>query len=145
MSKIAQKTLILVTLISACYVMAADRSFAQNRTALVFAQDCKADLAQYCSKITPGEGREVACLISYSDKISPRCRLSAYIAGKVLADSMLRLERLAWKCSADIPSLCSNVLPGGGRIYDCLRKNKARLLPDCRQAMPIFEAEFGRK
>ena len=37
-----------------------------------------------------------------------------------------------------------NIHPGGGRVYDCLRKNRAKLLPSCRQAMPKFEAEYLR-
>lgn len=108
-------------------------------------QDCGADVQRFCNSITPGEGRAVACLISHSDKIAPRCRLTAFLAGKALADSLVRLDRLAFDCGADIKSLCSDSYPGGGRIYDCLRKNRAKLLASCRQAMPKFEAEFLRK
>ncbi len=108
-------------------------------------QDCGADVQRFCKSITPGEGRVVACLISHSDKIAPRCRLTAFLAGKALADNVVRLDRLAFACGADIKSLCYDTYPGGGRIYDCLRKNRAKLLPGCRQAMPKFEAEFLRK
>jgi hypothetical protein len=105
-------------------------------------QDCGADVQRFCRAITPGEGRVVACLISHSDKIAPRCRLTAFLAGKALADNLVRLDRLAFDCGADIKSLCFNIHPGGGRVYDCLRKNRAKLLPSCRQAMPKFEAEY---
>ena len=108
-------------------------------------QDCGADVQRFCKSITPGEGRVVACLISHSDKIAPRCRLTAFLAGKALADNVVRLDRLAFNCGADIKSLCYNVYPGGGRVYDCLRKNRAKLLPSCRQAMPKFETEYLRK
>lgn len=118
---------------------------AQVGAARRLAQDCAVDLNKYCSAIKPGEGRNVACLISYSDKIAPRCRLTAFLAGKVLAENMLRLEKLAFKCSADIPSLCDKAGIGGGRIYDCLKKNKARLVPECRNSLPQFEAQFMRK
>ncbi len=118
---------------------------AQSQAGRTLAQDCTGDLNKYCAAIVPGEGRKVACLISYSDRISPRCRLTAFVAGKVLAENVLRLEKLAFKCSSAIPSLCSDVPIGGGRIYDCLKKNKARLLPDCRNALPQFESQFMRK
>jgi hypothetical protein len=108
-------------------------------------QDCGADVQRFCKSITPGEGRVVACLISHSDKIAARCRLTAFLAGKALADSVVRLDRLAFTCGADIKSLCYDTYPGGGRIFDCLQKNRAKLLPGCRQAMPKFEAEFLRK
>ena len=35
---------------------------------------CKQDLQQYCASVTPGEGREMACLRSYSDKLSAACK-----------------------------------------------------------------------
>ena len=35
---------------------------------------CQADLKQYCANVTPGEGREFACLRAYEDKISAGCK-----------------------------------------------------------------------
>ncbi len=35
---------------------------------------CQADIKQYCANVTPGEGREFACLKSYGDKISAGCK-----------------------------------------------------------------------
>lgn len=106
------------------------------------ANDCASELARHCSSITPGDGRMIACLISHSDKLAPRCRLTAFLAGKSLAKNLARLERLAFICGADINSLCHSILPGGGRIYDCLRKNRVRLVPRCREALPTFEKEY---
>jgi len=35
---------------------------------------CKQDLQQFCANVTPGEGREMACLKAYGDKISAGCK-----------------------------------------------------------------------
>jgi Golgi apparatus protein 1 len=35
---------------------------------------CAQDLKKYCANVTPGEGREMACLRSYSDKLSDSCK-----------------------------------------------------------------------
>ena len=35
---------------------------------------CQADLKQFCANVTPGEGREFACLRAYEDKISAGCK-----------------------------------------------------------------------
>jgi len=35
---------------------------------------CKTDIKQYCANVTPGEGREFACLHAYSDKLSAGCK-----------------------------------------------------------------------
>jgi hypothetical protein len=37
-------------------------------------QACDADLKQFCANVTPGQGREFACLRSYDDKISAGCK-----------------------------------------------------------------------
>jgi hypothetical protein len=35
---------------------------------------CQADLDQYCKDVTPGEGRDFACLHSHNDKVSAGCK-----------------------------------------------------------------------
>jgi hypothetical protein len=35
---------------------------------------CQADIKQFCANVTPGEGREFACLRAYEDKISAGCK-----------------------------------------------------------------------
>lgn len=118
---------------------------AQQLPTARLANDCRPELTKLCARITPGAGRKVACLLSHSDKIRPRCLLTAYIAGKVLADEITILERVAWQCSSDVPSLCSGVLPGGGRVFDCLVKNKARLLPQCRKVISAAQVEMRKR
>jgi hypothetical protein len=101
--------------------------------------DCAPDIAKYCSNVTPGAHRIVACLISYEDKISPRCRMTAYLGSDDLGVRMKALKAMATSCSADILQYCSSVSAGGGRIYDCLMKNKATLTNDCRNQIPTAQ------
>jgi hypothetical protein len=35
---------------------------------------CGQDIQKYCANVTPGQGREIACLKSYDDKISAACK-----------------------------------------------------------------------
>lgn len=35
---------------------------------------CGAELKQYCANVTPGQGRELACLHAYGDKLSDACK-----------------------------------------------------------------------
>jgi hypothetical protein len=35
---------------------------------------CKTELKQYCANVTPGQGRELACLHAYDDKLSDACK-----------------------------------------------------------------------
>ena len=109
---------------------------AQSRT---IAADCAGELKTFCSKVRPGGNRLVACLIAFEDKVSPRCRLTAYLASGNLGNRMKELQSMAKVCSSDILQYCSKVPAGGGRIYDCLKSNRATLTDECRNGMPRFE------
>lgn len=104
------------------------------------AVDCAREIKTFCSQVLPGGDRLVACLIAYEDKASPRCQLTAYLASGTLGNRMKELQELGKICSSDILQYCSKVPPGGGRIYDCLKSNKATLNDECRKIVPRFEA-----
>ncbi len=42
-------------------------------------------------------------------------------------------ERAA--CSGDFKKLCPGVLPGGGRVLDCLAKHKDAVSPACKKVL----------
>jgi hypothetical protein len=97
--------------------------------------DCADDLKRHCAKVTPGASRAVACLIAFEDQITPRCRLTAYLASGDLSNRLKALQKMAKICSSDIKQYCSTVVPGGGRVYDCISKNKATLTDACRKGL----------
>jgi hypothetical protein len=37
------------------------------------ANGCKTELEKYCNQVTPGQGRVLACLYAYGDKLSSKC------------------------------------------------------------------------
>lgn len=103
--------------------------------AATLANDCSKEIQTYCSKVTPGNSRVVACLIAHEDRISPRCRLTAYLGSGTLNNRLKHLQAMAKTCSSDILQYCSQLRPGGGRIYDCIRKNRATLTDECRAGL----------
>ena len=111
-------------------------AFAQQPNLAV---DCGAEIKTYCANVTPGSDRIVACLVAYEDKIPARCRLTAYLGSDELGVRMKALKAMAKTCSSDILQYCSKVPAGGGRIYDCLIKNKATLTNDCRSQVPAAQ------
>lgn len=38
-------------------------------------------------------------------------------------------------CEADVKKLCSGIMPGGGRILDCLAKQKDKLSDACKKVV----------
>jgi len=45
-------------------------------------------------------------------------------------------------CRADAKKFCSDVRPGGGRIYNCLTGHNAELAPACRERLAAAKARY---
>jgi hypothetical protein len=45
-------------------------------------------------------------------------------------------------CNADAKKFCSDVRPGGGRIYKCLTGHNAELTPACRDGLAAAKARY---
>ena len=63
----------------AALLCASEAAFAQELTSAQ-RDACMGDYQKYCSTVTPGGGRIIACLSKSSDKLTPACK-------KVLADA----------------------------------------------------------
>ena len=44
------------------------------------ARGCEKELTSYCSNVTPGEGRILACMYAHEDKLSGMCEYALYDA-----------------------------------------------------------------
>jgi len=107
---------------------------AQESLIETVANGCKVELEKYCSNVTPGEGRVLACLYAYGDKLSGRCEFALYDAAVRLERAVAALSYAVNECSTDLKKFCGNVEAGEGRLLDCLQKNDAQVSPRCKQA-----------
>ena len=48
----------------------------QGQLAAEVLQGCNTELVRYCADVTPGEGRLLACLFAYDDKLSGQGRVA---------------------------------------------------------------------
>lgn len=96
---------------------------------------CKEDQAKYCSQVTLGEGRLLACFYAHQDKLSPSCEYALYDASVRLERIISALSYVATECRTEIETLCSRIQPGEGRIAQCLTEQKAELGAGCSRAM----------
>jgi hypothetical protein len=94
---------------------------------------CDKELSTYCKDVTPGEGRGLACLYAYEDKLSGQCEYALYDAAAQLERAVNALAYAANECEKDLDKYCANIQPGGGRLLDCLNKNK--ISKRCTQAL----------
>lgn len=95
---------------------------------------CKKELDTYCKNVTPGEGRMLACLYAYGDKLSGQCEFALYDAAAQLERAVAALSYVVNECQDDLEELCSNVAVGEGRLAKCLEKNEAKVSARCKQA-----------
>lgn len=110
-------------------------ALAQEGLVRTVTEGCKKEIKTYCKGVTPGEGRLLACLYAYGDKLSGRCEFALYDASVQLERAVNALSYVANECRDDLNAYCSAVEPGEGRLLDCLEKNKKKVSGRCNQAI----------
>ena len=101
---------------------------------------CEKELTSYCSQVTPGEGRQLACIYAHGDKLSSRCEYALYDASVQLERAVNAMSFLATECQKDLEAYCASVAPGQGRIVDCLNKHSKQLTGRCSAALTDVSA-----
>jgi hypothetical protein len=96
---------------------------------------CDKELTTWCKDVTAGEGRGLACLYAYSDKLSAKCEYALYDAVAQLERVLTQLTFVANECRDDLKAYCSDIKPGEGRLLQCLEKNDAKVTARCKTAM----------
>jgi hypothetical protein len=99
---------------------------------------CANDTKQFCAEIKLGSGRVHDCLKEN------RARLSASCRDRLTADD-LRAKKLVSEfgksCQRDTEEFCAGLLPGGGRLIQCLDEHEVELSATCRNEVSwIVEA-----
>lgn len=99
------------------------------------ADGCSAEIENYCSQVTPGEGRLLACFFAHEDKLSGQCEYALYAAAAELDAAVNALAYVATECKDDILAHCGDVAVGEGRVLDCLEANQEDVSDACKQAV----------
>lgn len=128
------KKLVALFLIMGGVLLVVNSVWAQQGLIETVANGCKDEIQKYCSQVTPGEGRMLACLYAFEDKLSGRCEYALYDAASRLERAVAALSYAVNECSADLKQYCSGVVSGEGRLLDCLQKNDDKVSQRCKQA-----------
>jgi hypothetical protein len=108
---------------------------AQKNIVDTVASGCKTELETLCVGVTPGEGRVLACLYAYGDKISGQCEYALYDAAAQLERAVAALTYLANECADDLDQFCGEVAAGQGRLLECLEKNTEKVSQRCKDSI----------
>lgn len=122
-------------------VLGASQVCAQDTLHDYVMEECRADLEQYCSQVTPGEGRLLYCVAAHEDKISGQCQYALFEAAVLLSELADAILYVAESCEAEIDTLCADVAMGEGRILACLDDNRADLGAPCAAVLAETEEE----
>ncbi len=96
---------------------------------------CEPEITNYCSQVTLGEGRLLACFYAHEDKLSGRCQYALYEGAAQLEQFAAAITHLANECWDDLEKFCAEVELGEGRVGTCLLEHKAEVTEGCRQAI----------
>ena len=100
-----------------------------------FTEGCKQELTTICKDVKPGEGRIIACLYAFQDKLTPKCEYALYDSVTQLDRTLSTLSYAVGECKDDLKKYCADVKPGEGRLLDCLGKNEAKVSNRCNFAL----------
>ena len=102
---------------------------------------CEGDINNYCSQVTPGNGRLLHCMAAHEDKISGQCQYAFYQAATILEQLSTAIAYLANECATDIETFCNDVAMGDGRVLACLDENEEGTSAACKKAISDTVAE----
>jgi hypothetical protein len=128
---------VMYCLVALCMMQVfAGKGYAETKGPVELVADgCKKEINTYCKQVTPGEGRVLACLYAYQDKLSGRCEYALYDAAAQLERVVTALTYLANECREDLKKHCSDVKPGEGRLINCIEKKMEKVGSRCKQAI----------
>ena len=124
--------------------LAAFPALAQQSIVQDIRQGCAKELNTYCKDVSAGEGRVASCLYAYEDKLSLGCAVAVYNGVLDLQEANESLRIYTKQCGSDLLQYCSAEIPGSGRLYDCLVKNKATLTQECSGAVKKAEPQMRK-
>jgi hypothetical protein len=110
-------------------------ALAQNSVVENVVKACQTEIEDYCSQVTPGEGRLLACFYAHENKLTVQCINALYDGMATLERAVEAISYVAGQCREDIQSKCGATVPGEGRIAECLLNKKAELSSRCSGAI----------
>jgi hypothetical protein len=96
---------------------------------------CESDIENYCSQVTPGNGRMLHCMAAHEDKISGQCEYAFYQAATLLEQLSVAINYVARECRTEIETICSDVEIGEGRMLACFEQHEEEVSDACKKAV----------
>lgn len=97
--------------------------------------NCGKEIKAHCKGVPSGQGRVLACLYAYSNKLSAKCEDAVMSSSERLGVALGALANVKRACEADTRRLCSGVQMGGGNLVNCLTQAKGTVSATCNSTL----------
>jgi len=135
------KKRVVLFAVVAMFFVSVTSAWAADNVIDTVAKGCEKELTTYCKDVTPGEGRVLACLFAFSDKLTGQCEYALYDSAVQLERFVAALSYVANECDADLEKFCADVAVGEGRLLNCLDENASKISERCTQALKDIGAK----
>ena len=128
-------TKVLASLAFVALLVAATPARADESLADSIKKACHKELTTFCKGVPQGQGRILACLYAFEDKVSDKCVYAVYNAAVELEQAVAALKFAASQCQGDLQKFCADVKLGEGRGLACLNKHDKDVSQTCKDAL----------
>jgi len=125
----------VMVVVVAALLLSVSGAWAQQEIVDDMLTACATEIETYCSQVTPGEGRLLACAYAHEDKLSGGCTWAIYKGVAELEAFVDAVVEVATACEGDLMEFCAEVELGEGQVATCLLEHKAEVTDDCRAAI----------
>ncbi len=129
-AKVVASMAFVALLVAGGPVRAAEESLADT-----VKKACNKELTTFCKGVPQGQGRILACLYAFEDKVSDKCIYAVYNAAAELEQAVNALKFAASQCQGDLQKYCADVKLGEGRGLACLNKHDKDVSQNCKDAL----------
>ena len=125
----------VMVVVVAALLLSVSGAWAQQEIVDDMLTACATEIETYCSQVTPGEGRLLACAYAHEDKLSGGCTWAIYKGVAELEAFVDAVVEVATACEDDLMTFCAEVQLGEGQVATCLLEHKAEVTDGCRAAI----------
>ena len=129
------RKLVVGSMVVGALLLAGGRAGAAETLADGIKKACNKELTTFCKGVTPGQGRVLACLYAFEEKVSDPCAFAVYDAAVELEKAVNALKFAASACKDDLQKFCADVKPGQGRGLACIDKHSKEVSQGCKDAL----------
>jgi len=129
------RKMIVGSMVVGALLLVAGRAQAADTMVDGLKKACNKELTTFCKGVPQGEGRILACLYAFEDKVSDKCIYALYDASAQLKAAVAAVEFTASQCKDDLLKFCGDVAVGQGRGLACLQKNEKSMSQPCKDAL----------